>query len=347
MQNRLGLLLCLLFFFSACCAAQSKTYVNPVVETLDLPDPGVMFDTDTSLYYAATTSQSTPNAYPIRSSKDLVNWDVVGHIFPSDSTTRPKWAVTDFWAPEIHSVPVTGSTSHRRFLAVFAARDTTGILCVGLAFSDSQSALGPWKDVGAPFVRNASVGMIDPHLFVDPETLLTYLVWKEDGNGARPPEKHTPIWAQLLDTSKLELTGSRIKLIENTLDWEGPLVEAPFIIYANDMYYLFYSCNAFYNDKYAVGVARSKYVLGPYEKLATPVVHSNEKWAGPGHCSVVPTRSGKSWAMVYHSWLVPNVGAPGDSRLLMADELQWTSDGWPQLSTLTNSPSTGPVPYPT
>jgi beta-xylosidase len=317
-------------------AGTAGLYTNPVVSFVDTPDPGVLFDPATKLYYAATTSQSTADAYPIRASSDLVSWNVVGYIFPANSTTRPKWAVTDFWAPEIHAV------AHNYYVAVYAARDTTGVLCVGAAYS-TESVLGPFIDLGKPLVRNASVGNIDPTLFYDQASASWYIVWKEDGNGAVPPEKYTPIWAAKFDPHTLTIESDKVTLIVNDLSWEGNLVEAPWIIHNGDYYYLFYSANAFYNASYAVGVARATSLLGPYTKHPTPLVHSNSKWAGPGHCAVVQGYGGE-FVIVYHSWLVPYVGGPGDDRMLLVDVLSWTDDGWPSLAT--DSPSVGPVPVP-
>jgi len=115
------------------------------------PDPGVLFYK--GVYYAATTSGDEPNHFPIHTSVDLVTWHTSGYIFPQDSKTGPKfalchrylipnllfrWAKQDYWAPEIHVV-------NNKFVAYFAARDDTGVLCVGAAFSMSDSPLGPYK----------------------------------------------------------------------------------------------------------------------------------------------------------------------------------------------------------
>jgi arabinan endo-1,5-alpha-L-arabinosidase len=62
------------------------------------------------------------------------------YIFPVDSTTRPAWAVSDFWAPEIHHL-------WGYYIAIFAARNVKGMLCVGLAYSEG-SILGPYIDMG-------------------------------------------------------------------------------------------------------------------------------------------------------------------------------------------------------
>lgn len=243
MKTACSFIICVLFVgFMCVCAYVSielaSTYTNPVVPTVDCPDPGVYYEH--GVYYATTTSQSSKDAFPIRSSTDLASWKLVGHIFPDGH--RPKWAVTDFWAPEIHFI-------NGHHVAYFAARDTTGVLCVGAAFS-ATGVLGPYKDIGGPLIRNSSVGNIDPTAFFDETENRWYLIWKEDGNGATPPEPHTPIWAQMLGADGLTVIGERHMLLWNDLPWEGNLVEAPWVVQYGGMYYLFYSANAFYNARY-------------------------------------------------------------------------------------------------
>jgi beta-xylosidase len=59
--------------------AQSQTYTNPVLWE-DLADLDVFRVNDT-YYYSASTMAFSPGA-PILTSKDLVNWEYVGHSVP-------------------------------------------------------------------------------------------------------------------------------------------------------------------------------------------------------------------------------------------------------------------------
>ncbi|MGV3721229.1 MAG: family 43 glycosylhydrolase, partial [Actinomycetota bacterium] len=149
------------------------TYANPVCAE-NCADPAVLrVGRD---YFLYSTSGNTRDAFPIRRSRDLITWQPAGHMFPRN--LRPKWARSDFWAPEVHRVG-------RRYVAYYTARDATRRLCVGAASADSP--LGPWTDSGAPFIRDDRVGMIDSHYFHDRErTGKRYLYWKEDGNDLRP-----------------------------------------------------------------------------------------------------------------------------------------------------------------
>jgi beta-xylosidase len=144
----------------------------------------------------------------------------------------------------------------------------------------------------------------------------------------------------------LNFTGdAAVELISNTLPWEGSLVEGPWHIFRAPYHYIFYSANGYASDRYAVGVARSKSPLGPYTKKGEPILRSNEKWIGPGHCSVI-SKHGKNeeFVMVYHSWIKDHVGDDNIGRKMLMDVVKWSSDGWPEIQG--GTPSIKPQPKP-
>ena len=126
--------------FAALLAASADehsatTYENPVYPH-DHPDPGVLWDSASKLWYVATTGGDAGGNFPIMSSPDLVRWTPAGHIFPSRGGGGPAWAGRGtFWAPELH----TNCTGEAKYCAVFVARsdDEGGQLSVGMAFAPS------------------------------------------------------------------------------------------------------------------------------------------------------------------------------------------------------------------
>eukprot|EP01112_Ceratiomyxa_fruticulosa_P012804 TRINITY_DN3570_c0_g1_i3.p1 TRINITY_DN3570_c0_g1~~TRINITY_DN3570_c0_g1_i3.p1 ORF type:complete len:331 (-),score=47.04 TRINITY_DN3570_c0_g1_i3:95-1087(-) len=324
----------LAYLVCLCCLLGSTfAYENPVVNN-QCPDPGV-FLLDEKTYFAVTTTvnDSQVDKYPMRISNDLVNWTQIGYVFNGKNT--PSWAVNSFWAPEIHYI--SGN-----YFVYFAARDKTGRLCVGVAVSQSGNIDGPYYDpLGAPLLRNASVGYIDATVFYDEPTNEYYILWKQDGNG-NSPQIPSIIFAQKLSKSGTSVVGERYSLIQNDLPWEGAVVEGPWLIYNSPYYYLFYSANAYYDQTYCLGVARSKNITSGFSKFPTPIVKSNSKWIGPGHCSVVNIKNTNRWEIVYHSWLVNYVGGNND-RVLMIDSLLWEND-WPYVNTTSPSISQQPNP---
>ncbi|HUS29640.1 MAG TPA: glycoside hydrolase family 43 protein [Kofleriaceae bacterium] len=302
-------------------------YSNPVLP-MDCPDPFVAGSVLTC------TSGNAPNHFPLYTSDNLITWQPIGHIFAG---VRPAWAVSDFWAPEIHYV--NGS-----YVAYFTARGTDGRLAIGVA--TSPSAIGPFTPRPTPLVHSTSVGLIDATYFSDGTT--GYLAWKEDGNAQNQP---TPIRASALAPDGLSLIGLTTQLITNDQTWEGNLVEAPEILVWQNSYYLFYSGNAYYDGRYAVGVAKASSPLGPYTKYANnPILATSNEWVGPGHCSITagPQVStdeelANDLYMVYHAWQAGHVNGPGDGRMVLVDQIQFGSDGWPHMF---GAPSSASRPSP-
>jgi beta-xylosidase len=130
-----------ILFITCITLSSVSAYKNPIQSQRDSPDPGVVFNGYT--YYAATTEGWDGNHFPIWQSKDLFNFTHVGWIL----TINPLWATQNFWAPEIHLI---GNYS----MAYYTARDRTGLLCMGVAYS--QYPLGSYVDKGVPLLRNAS-----------------------------------------------------------------------------------------------------------------------------------------------------------------------------------------------
>jgi arabinan endo-1,5-alpha-L-arabinosidase len=288
---------------------------NSVVGS-DCPDPGVLKDGST--YYMVCTPGP---GYPIRSSKDLVHWTYKGKVFLA--ATKPAWASTHFWAPELHKVGA-------KYIVYFSAkRSINGVFAIGAAWSTSPT--GPFTDIGKPLVTEPAPGAIDAH-YVRDASGKHYITWKVDGNAVGKP---TPIKIRPLAADGLSVTGTAKTILSNTLSWEGALVEGQWMIKQGSYYYLFYSGNGYASTSYGVGVARATSPLGPFTKGAK-ILGSKGAWAGPGHGSVVKGPSG-AWVHVYHAWVAGKVGqSPG--RLVLVDRLQW-SGGWPLMRTAPSSRS--------
>lgn len=330
---------CLLtaFVFAACLssAAQTATYRNPVIAG-DYPDPTVVrFRGE---FWAATTTGGWAPHFALLRSRDLVNWEHVGYVFDR----KPAWARGDFWAPEM-------VTDGGRVLVYYTARrdegpGRRGTLCVALATAASPA--GPFTDRG-PLVceipERAGVGSIDA-FFLRDERGRPYLVWKADGNDAEP-DAPTSIFAQRLSADGTRLLGRRSEILRNTSPWERHVTEGSYILRRGRWFYHFYSGNACCGREcdYAMGVARARTLLGPWEKYAkNPIVAANRDWRCPGHGSIVETPDGR-YFMLYHSYRQRrdtfNVG-----REALLDEIVWGPDGWPAINKGAGPSSNAPAP---
>ncbi|MDX2153284.1 MAG: family 43 glycosylhydrolase [Bryobacteraceae bacterium] len=303
-------------------AAISAAQHNPVLPG-DYPDPSVM-RVHREYWATATTSQWAP-IFPLLRSTDLRTWTTEGAIFQ----LRPKWAETNFWAPEL-------AEHNGKFFVYYTAKRREGPLCVAVA--TAPKPIGPWTDHG-PMVCQ-EVGSIDAVPFTA-EDGVRYLIWKEDGNSKRLP---TPIWAQRLSGDGLKLTGKPVELIRNDQPWEGQLVEGPFFVKRGDWFYLFYSgagCCGVKCD-YAFGVARSRKLLGPYEKYkGNPLIQGNDQWKCPGHGSIVEAGDGKHY-LLYHAYDAKDWVYVGRQGVL--DEVTWNEDGWPSINAGRGVSSKAPKP---
>jgi xylan 1,4-beta-xylosidase len=317
-----ALLLCLYVCVGA-AAQSSGVYTNPVIAG-DYPDPSVI-RVGQDYWAMATTGGWAPH-FSIMHSRDLVNWRVVGSVFQK----KPAWIKSDFWAPEI--IEDRG----RYFVYYTARRDDgpkkTGTLCVAVATAPAPA--GPYTDHGAlvcQIKELKNVGSIDAY-FVRDETGVPYLIWKADGNDAEP-DQPTAIFAQRLSEDGTKLLGKRQEILRNTAPWEKHVTEGSFIIRRGGWFYHFYSGNACCGRgcDYALGVARSRKLLGPWEKNpANPILNENERWQCPGHGSIVTTPDGRDF-LLYHAYR-KRADAFSIGREALLDEVKWNANGWPSIN---------------
>ncbi len=292
-------------------AAFPGLYHNPVYPG-DFPDPSVIRVGDS--FYAVTTSTDWAPFFPMFRSTDLVRWTIVGHVFAE----RPAWCVGNFWAPDL-------AEYDGRFFVYYTARRADGTLCVAVASADRPE--GPYADHG-PLV-DQRYGSIDA-MAAEDELGDRWLLWKEDGNSVGEP---TPLWAQPLAPGGTTLRGEPIELFRNDQPWEAHVVEAPHVIRRDGWFYMFYSGNACCGEDcaYAVGVARSHSLTGPWEKHAgNPILAGNDAFRCPGHGAPVSDADGR-WFYLYHAYEHARDGV-FVGRQLCLDAIEWSADGWPSIN---------------
>lgn len=290
-------------------APPAATYRNPVIPG-DYPDPSVVRDGPD--YWAAATSSGWAPRFPILHSRDLVNWELAGAVLRGSA----RWAESGYWAPEI-------VRDGPRWLVLYTARRRNGPICSGVA--TARLPTGPYADRG-PLVCQR-YGSIDPSAVRDAAGRL-HLVWKEDGNNFRRP---SVIWAQQLSPGRTRLVGRRTALLRNRSRWEGPVVEAPFVVRRGEFFYLLYSgsycCGP--GCRYALGVARARSLHARFERRgANPILAGNSTWRCPGHGSLVSDPTGRDF-LLYHGY---RSGSLGLGRQVLLDEVAWSAGGWPEIN---------------
>ena len=285
-------------------------YSNPVMEG-DFPDPtAVRIGPE---YWAIATRASGQPSPPILRSPDLVHWSVAGYLY----TEAPPWSSgRQVWGPWLER-------NGDRYLVYYSARKKYGRPCVTVG--ESSNPIGPYTDHG-PLV-------CQPNASIDPSVVRNirgraFLVWKENG-GNQP----SSLWVQGLTRDGLGLTGPRRRImVGNRHSWEGGLVEGPRIVRRHGWLYLFYSggrCCAPTTCRYALGVARSRSIYGPWRRAKqNPILKTNKSWKCPGHGAVLQTPSGHWW-LLYNGYRAH--GSPHRGREMLLDLVHWSRKDWPVI----------------
>ena len=289
----------------------------------DAPDPSVIRVADT--YYAAATSGNKPQAYQRYRSKDLLTWEPMGFIFDE----WPDWTCGSFWAPELFDL-------YGRTMCYYTARqksDSTS--CIGVAMADGPE--GKFKDYG-PLVKTTNEA-IDAFVFRDGTQL--YITWK--AYGLDPSKRPIELLCQKLSDDGLHLQGEPFMLLR---DDERQGMEGQCVFREGEWWYLLYSirdCCSPRSD-YAVSVARSHSLQGPWEKYeGNPILegeslsdsaspnkkHSPKGAAGRGlqscgHGTMVRTPSGEMFYLCHaYFW-----GRYKEGRKAVLFRLEIGKDGW-------------------
>jgi hypothetical protein len=117
----------------------------------------------------------------------------------------------------------------------------------------------------------------------------------------------TPIHAQRLAPDGRSLIGEQHVVLANDLDWEGHLIEGPFVTKQQGRYWMFYAGNDFSTPAYGIGVAVADRPFGPYRKRSQPLLKSSSEWWAPGHASVAPGADGRP-QLFFHAFFPGKCG---------------------------------------
>jgi xylan 1,4-beta-xylosidase len=273
----------------------------------DFADPSVIRVGDT--YYAAGTSSEWAPYYPLYTSKDLVNWQPVGHVFDR----MPEWAAASYWAPELFHHDGTF------FVYYTARRKTDNVSVIGVATTNDPRKGFTDRGIIVEWGKEA----IDGFPFVDDDGRL-YIAWKAYG---LPDDKMpTTLLASEMTPDGLALRGKAFTLLEGGFEGEA-------IVKRGSWYYLFYSSRACCgrNCSYQLEVARARDLRGPWTQAErNPILRGGGDWRCPGHGTPVQTPDGR-WFYMYHAYHAKDFVHVGRQGLL--DEMLWSDSesgsGWP------------------
>ena len=190
--------------------------------------------------------------------------------------------------------------------------------------ADFAAAIVPWANLQRPMVRFFLMHPLIEAALANWAKIRETL--QEFGLAAVILEAMTtPIRAQRIADDGRSLTGENRIVLSNDLDWEGHLIEGPFVTRQEGRYWLFYAGNDFSTPSYGVGVAVADDPFGPYSKQGEPLLRSSRKWLAPGHASVAPGLTGRP-QLFFHAFH-PGTGGYNAFRALMTVGLNFDPAG--------------------
>ena len=287
-------------------------------------DPSIFKDSNGFYVYSTRAGMS------VRCSPDLIHWQLCGDVFAH----LPQWAVQDvpgvrgLWAPDISYF---AGTYHLYYsVSTFGSNRSS----IGLAINrtlDPRSDKYRWEDKGKVIssYKTDDWNAIDPNLVLD-EAGQPWLSFGSFWSGIKLRKIDA-------STGKLDTKDQALySLAGRPRNAESPgAIEAPYIVRKNGYYYLFVSfdfCCRGQASTYNIRVGRSKQVTGPYvdrdgkemrEGGGTLLLSGDDRWRGPGHCSVLLDQAGDK--LVYHAY----DAQAGGAATLRISPLVWDSQDWP------------------
>jgi xylan 1,4-beta-xylosidase len=275
------------------------TYQNPVIPGF-YSDPSVVRVEDD--YYLVTSTFEYFPGVPVFHSKDLVNWQQIGHAIH-----RPEQL------PD--GLNIFAATLRYNDGLFYMITTNTGK--EGNFYVTATDPAGPWSD---PIWLD--VPGIDPDLYFDEDGKVysigsDFYLFEIDPKTGDILEAHGQVWAT---------TGGRF-------------AEAPHI-YKKDGWYYLLAAEGGTEEAHTITIARSHNITGPYySNPANPIVtHVNRAGQqlpiqGLGHGDMVEAADG-SWWILFHGYrtVIPWSFHHTLGRETCLAPVSWPTNGWPQVN---------------
>lgn len=286
-MTKLLTVISLLLILSFDCIGQTPTtFRNPILPGF-YPDPSICRVGDT--YYMVNSSFEWYPGLPIHRSKDLVNWEKIGHGLHRLEQVKYKEGLRNsqgIFAPTIRY--------HKGTFYIIS----TMVGQKGNFIITAKDPAGPWSK--PKWLKDAPG--IDPSLFWDDDGRAYYTgAGIVDGTQGEWPGKNG-IWMQEIDPDNGVLLGEKKQLTyghATNARWaEGPH------LYKIDNEYLLVIGEGGTGEYHAVTVFNSKNLWGPYTPNHANPVFSHRHLAKThpigqiGHADLVQTQGGEWWSVL-------------------------------------------------
>lgn len=288
-----------------CIGQNNFGYTNPVVPGFN-PDPSVCRVGED--YYLVTSSFQYFPGVPLYHSKDLVNWEQIGHVLTRESQLYLKGANSNggIYAPTIRH-------HNGKFYMI-----TTNVSTVGNFIVTTDDIRGEWSD---PIP--VKVGGIDPSLF-----------WDEDGRCWFTGSADNGIVLCEINPDTGEVLSAPKRVWDGT---GGRWPEAPHL-YKKDGWYYLMIAEGGTEFGHMETIARSRHIDGPY----TPAPHNpilahykastqSNPIQGTGHADLVQAHDG-SWWLVCLAFRTQSGMHHLLGRETFLAPVRWDEGAWPVVN---------------
>ncbi|MEY2917265.1 MAG: hypothetical protein RIS73_979 [Bacteroidota bacterium] len=318
----------------------SKTFAQQYQTNISVHDP-VIIKQD-SMYYIFCTGRGVS----VWSSKNMKEWKREKPVF--DTLPWAVHAVKGFtnhiWAPDI--------SYHNGLYYLYYSISAFGknTSCIGVATNKTLDAAAPdfkWIDNGKviqSYPGKTNWNAIDPNIIAD-KNGNAWMTFGSFWDGLKQIKLQKDRLHIDGDSINLPTIASRKKtsssdnppsVDDNPKDAGGNAIEAPFIFYKNNYYYLFasidYCCKGI-NSTYKMIIGRAKKINGPFidkdgndmaKGGGSILLAGDNNWYGVGH-NAVANFDGIDY-LIFHAY---DAKDNGRSKLRI-EKLNWES-GWPVI----------------
>ena len=296
-KNKVWYLITLFLFTTLfySCKKETSFINNPVIPGFN-PDPSVCRVGDD--YYLMTSTFEYFPGVPVYHSKDLVNWQMIGHVInrPEQLDYSNISSTAGIYAPTIR---YHNGTFYMITTFVAGKRDSV-VTQKGNFIMTAENPAGPWSE--PHWIENAPG--IDPSLFFDDDGKVYYCGNRHDEDEKFRAERD--IWIQEIDLETFTLKGPTTILdsrpyFENDIIGGAVAFEAPHLYKKDGKYYLLIAHGGT-GMGHAESIWSSNSPLGPWEMNPdNPILtHRGYEESGincTGHADIFETNDGEWWTV--------------------------------------------------
>ncbi|QGZ38630.1 glycoside hydrolase family 43 protein [Pseudoduganella flava] len=290
-------------------------YRNPVLNA-DYSDPDAIRVGDT--YYMTSSSFNSVPGLPLLQSKDMVNWELVGHalpkLVPAEHFALPRHG-GGVWAPCLRY-------HDGKFWIFYPDPDH------GVYVTTAERFAGPWSE---PRLLLPGKGIIDPTPLWDDDGKAYMLhAWAKSRSGIN---NMLTLRAMAPDASRLLDQEGKVVIDGNKLPGYRTL-EGPKFYKHEGWYYVFAPAGGVEHGWQSV--FRSRQIEGPYEDSIV-MEQGDTPVNGPHQGAWVRAQDGKDWFLHFQD-------RKAYGRVVHLQPMTW-QDGWPVIGQPGAKPGVGnPVP---